>query len=95
MHYVDEAFAGQPLMPADPLARSRARMITELTDEHVHISCMTPTYATASRAHLSRLAPTRGIAAKDVVAHEHRASTPRLFGAQTLLSGGERTRTEP
>jgi glutathione S-transferase len=43
MHYVDEAFAGQPLMPADPLARSRARMITELTDEHVHISCMTPT----------------------------------------------------
>jgi len=57
MHYVDEAFAGEPLMPVDPLARSRARMIAKLMDEHVHISCMTLTYATANRAHLSRLTP--------------------------------------
>jgi glutathione S-transferase len=55
MHYVDEAFAGEPLMPADPLARSKARMITKLMDEHVHISCMTLTFATANRAHLARM----------------------------------------
>src|SRR5437588_9412242 len=55
MHYVDEAFAGEPLMPAEPLARARARMITKLVDEHVHISCMTLTFATANRAHLSRM----------------------------------------
>lgn len=55
MHYVDEAFAGEPLMPAEPLARARARMITKLVDEHIHISCMTLTFATANRAHLSRM----------------------------------------
>jgi glutathione S-transferase len=55
MHYVDEAFAGEPLMPADPLARARARMITKLMDEHIHISCMTLTFATANRAHLLRM----------------------------------------
>jgi glutathione S-transferase len=57
MHYVDEAFPGAPLMPADPLARARARMITKLMDEHVHISCMTLTFATANRAHLARMTP--------------------------------------
>jgi glutathione S-transferase len=57
MHYVDDAFPGVPLMPADPLARSRARMITKLMDEHIHISCMTLTFATANRAHLARLSP--------------------------------------
>jgi glutathione S-transferase len=57
MHYVDEAFPGAPLMPADPLARARARMITKLMDEHVHISCMTLTFATANRAHLARMSP--------------------------------------
>jgi glutathione S-transferase len=55
MHYVDEAFPGAPLMPADPLARTRVRMITKLMDEHVHISCMTLTFATANRAHLARM----------------------------------------
>lgn len=57
MHYVDEAFPGAPLMPADPLARAKARMITKLMDEHVHLSCMTLTFATANRAHLLRLSP--------------------------------------
>jgi hypothetical protein len=40
MHYVDEAFAGTPLMPANPLDRANGRMITKLVDEHVHMSCM-------------------------------------------------------
>jgi glutathione S-transferase len=57
MQYVDEAFAGEPLMPADPLARAQARMILKLMDEHVHLSVMTLTFATANRAHLARMTP--------------------------------------
>src|SRR5215213_243109 len=41
MHYVDEAFPGGPLMPADPLARTKVRMMTKLMDEYIHVSCMT------------------------------------------------------
>jgi glutathione S-transferase len=57
MHYVDEAFPGGTLMPSDPLARAQARMTMKLMDEHVHIACMTVTFATANRAHLARLSP--------------------------------------
>jgi glutathione S-transferase len=57
MHYIDEAFPGPSLMPADPSARARARMILKLMDEHIHISCMTLTFATANRAHLAKMAP--------------------------------------
>ena len=41
MHYADEAFPGPApaLMPADPLARSQARMMTKLMDEYVHVAC--------------------------------------------------------
>jgi glutathione S-transferase len=55
MHYVDEAFPGPALMPADPLARSKVRMIEKLMDEYVHVSCMTITFATANRAALAKL----------------------------------------
>jgi glutathione S-transferase len=57
MHYVDEMFRGAPLMPADPLARSKVRMTTKLMDEYIHVSCMTLTFATANRSHLTRLTP--------------------------------------
>ena len=57
MHYVDEAFAGVPLMPADPLQRAQVRMTEKLMDEYVHVSCMTITFATANRASLARLKP--------------------------------------
>ena len=57
MHYVDEAFGGAALMPSDPLARAQARMTEKLMDEHVHVSCMTITFATANRASLAKLAP--------------------------------------
>ncbi len=57
MHYVDEAFPGPALAPADPLARTRMRMIEKLMDEYVHVSCMTLTFATANRGHLMKLSP--------------------------------------
>lgn len=55
MHYIDEAFAGPALMPSDPLARSKVRMIAKLIDEYVHLSCMTITFATANRASLATM----------------------------------------
>src|SRR5262245_24159708 len=57
MHYADEVFPGAPLMPSDPLARAKVRMIEKLMDEYVHVSCMTLTFATANRASLARLKP--------------------------------------
>jgi len=57
MHYVDEAFSGAPLMPADPLARAKVRLIAKLMDEYIHTACMTLTFATANRAHLAQLTP--------------------------------------
>jgi glutathione S-transferase len=57
MHYVDEAFPGLALMPADPLARSKVRMMTKLMDEYVHVACMTLTFATANREWLARMTP--------------------------------------
>jgi len=57
MHYVDEAFSGPALMPADPLARAKVCMTTKPMDEYVHVSCMTLTFATANRASLARLTP--------------------------------------
>ncbi len=71
MQYVDEAFAGQPLMPADPLARASARMILKLMDEHVHMSCVTLTFATANRAHLAKMSP------QEMEAELARAPDPR------------------
>ena len=57
MHYVDEAFPGSPLVPADPLARARVRMTEKLMDEYTHLSCMTLTFATANRASLAQMKP--------------------------------------
>jgi glutathione S-transferase len=57
MHYVDDAFPGAPLMPSDPLARSKVHMTTKLMDEYVHNSCTILTFATANRVHLLKLKP--------------------------------------
>jgi glutathione S-transferase len=57
MHYVDEVFPGPPLLPSDPVERSKLRLITKLMDEYVHVACMTITFATANRASLARLSP--------------------------------------
>ena len=55
MHYVDEAFPGPALVPADPISRAKLRMTTKLMDEYVHASCTTLTFATANRAHFARM----------------------------------------
>lgn len=57
MHYVDEAFPGTPLVPADARARTKVRMFEKLMDEYVHTACMTLTFATANRASLARMTP--------------------------------------
>jgi glutathione S-transferase len=57
MHYVDEAFPGPALAPTDPLARAQMRMFEKLMDEYIHVSCMTLTFATANRGHLTKLSP--------------------------------------
>jgi glutathione S-transferase len=57
MHYVDEAFPGPALAPAEAAARAQMRMIEKLMDEYVHVSCMTLTFATANRGHLLKLTP--------------------------------------
>lgn len=57
MHYIDECFPGSALMPADPFARTKARMTAKLMDEYVHPACTTLTFATANRAALARLSP--------------------------------------
>src|SRR3974390_2075879 len=44
------------LMPADPLVRSQARMMTKLMNEYVHVACMILTFATGNREGLARLA---------------------------------------
>src|SRR5260370_40430837 len=57
MHYVDEALPGVSLMPADALAGAQVRMTEKLMDEHAHLSCMTITFATATRASLAQMKP--------------------------------------
>jgi glutathione S-transferase len=57
MHYIDEAFPGPALVPTDPLARSKIRMMTKLMDEYVHVACMTLTFATANREWFARMTP--------------------------------------
>jgi glutathione S-transferase len=56
-HYVDEAFSGPPLMPAEPLARAKVRLIAKFIDEFIHAACVTLTFATANRARLSQMTP--------------------------------------
>jgi len=57
MHYVNDAFPGPELMPADPIARAKVHMTTKLMDEYVHNCCTVLTFATANRASLQKLSP--------------------------------------
>jgi glutathione S-transferase len=42
--YIDEVFPDPPLMPADPLARARARILVKLEDDKVHEAMRAPTF---------------------------------------------------
>ena len=84
MHYVDEAFDGAPLMPADPLERAQVRMMEKLMDEYVHVSCMTITFATANRASLARLKPEEMEAELAKAPDAKRAEIKRQVAAQGL-----------
>jgi glutathione S-transferase len=55
LYYLDEVFPNPPLMPADPLARTKVRLFNKLIDEYVHNSCMILTFATAFRPPLLRI----------------------------------------
>ena len=55
LYYIDEAFPGPALMPADPKLRHRVRLYNKLIDEYVHNSCTTLTFATAFRPRLMQL----------------------------------------
>lgn len=47
--YIDEAFDGPALKPADPLGRARMRMWTKLVDEEVHPATRPITYVASHR----------------------------------------------
>ena len=49
LYYIDEAFPPPPLMPRDPHARAKVRIVNKLVDEYVHNSCTILTFATAFR----------------------------------------------
>jgi len=55
--YLDEAFADQPLRPADPFARARMRMWTKLVDEEVHPAVRPVTYVSTHRHTIMRMTP--------------------------------------
>jgi len=97
MHYVDEAFPGPSLMPADPPARVAVRMTEKLMDEDVHVSCMTLTFATANRASLAKLSPLEREAELAKAPDQSRSDVKRQVVSQgldaPLVVGALRTQT--
>jgi len=55
--YVDEAFTGPPLRPADPRGRAAMRVWTKAVDEDVHPACGEITFAACHRHIISRMGP--------------------------------------
>jgi glutathione S-transferase len=57
MHYVNDAFPGPPLMPAEATSRAEVHMTTKLVDEYVHNACTVLTFATVNRPSLLQMKP--------------------------------------
>ena len=57
IEYLDEAYPKPPLMPADPYARSQARLWMKKIDDYLHAACSTITYAIAFRWVFRKLPP--------------------------------------
>ena len=55
IHYLDDIFPTLPLMPRDPLDRTRAHLFKKLMDEYIHPACIVFTFATANRGPLASL----------------------------------------
>jgi glutathione S-transferase len=66
--YVDEAFEGPPLMPADPLGRAAVRLWTKRVDEQVHPATRPLTYVATHRHAI--------LARGEAAVEEHIASDP-------------------
>ena len=49
MYYLDDAFPGPPLQPADPLGRARTRLWTKRVDEELHPDCGVLSWSTFIR----------------------------------------------
>jgi glutathione S-transferase len=47
--YLDEAFSGAPIYPAEPLERARVRVWTKAVDEELHPACSALTYVVSHR----------------------------------------------
>ena len=66
--YVEEAFAGPALLPADPLSRARVRLWTKRVDEEVHPATRPLTYVATHRHAI--------LARGEAAVEEHIASDP-------------------
>jgi ganglioside-induced differentiation-associated protein 1 len=55
--YVDDAFDGPPLIPADPYARTQMRLWTKAVDEQLHPACGELTFVSCHRHIVMRLPP--------------------------------------
>jgi glutathione S-transferase len=55
--YIDEAFAGPPLQPAEPYARYEVRSWMKSVDELLHPACAELTYVSCHRHIINRLPP--------------------------------------
>jgi len=57
IEYLDEAFPGTALMPAEPYLRAQARLFMKKIDDYLHAATSTVTFAAAFRANFLKLSP--------------------------------------
>ena len=84
MHYVNDAFPGPPLMPAEATSRAKVHMTTKLVDEYVHHACTVLTFATVNRPSLLQMKPEDPEAALARTPSRARAEAKRQVAAHGL-----------
>jgi glutathione S-transferase len=84
MHYVNDAFPGPPLMPAEATSRAKVHMTTKLVDEYVHNACTVLTFATVNRPSLLQMKPEDLEAALARTPSRARAEAKRQVAAHGL-----------
>lgn len=88
MHYVNDAFPGPPLMPAEATSRAKVHMTTKLVDEYVHNACTVLTFATVNRPSLLQMKPEDPEAALARTPSRARAEAKRQVAAHDLDARG-------